>query len=427
MNDAVWRKHERARLRNGNSLFGFALPAALGTLPPWKVRCSRLRFNQKTIVIVLLSVMAAFALVAFSGRMARTRPPSGIARGAIPGSSAEIGTEGVIRMFSATRGWAVTKSRILRTADGGASFEDVTPKGFDPSPGSAWFRDSRFGWVAGASGGNAGLVVIRTTDGGATWRRSAIPVGTTGRTPYPLSLRFTTSRHGWLLASFDAGAGSNPAGAWTTRDGGATWKQVAGTRDREGAAAGQLPRGGIKSGLGARNAETAWVTGLWYGETVWLYATRNAGRTWNRVTIPVPDGFTTSGGAVQTHPPVFMNQKAGILPVIFSEDGAAVFYATRSGGRSWAATTPVRAGEAGYGFVWSFIDARHGFVANGDRLWATTNGARTWKAVSPPGSMAGVTELRFVSAKVGWAVMDGRLKKTIDGGRHWIMASPQIP
>ena len=85
------------------------------------------------------------------------------------------------------------------------------PAGFEPR--SATFVSDRTGWVLGSAGGKA--VVVRTRDGGRTWRAVPAPAAP----PDDLAtLRFAGLRDGFATG----------AQLWATHDGGATWAVVPG-------------------------------------------------------------------------------------------------------------------------------------------------------------------------------------------------------
>jgi len=64
--------------------------------------------------------------------------------------------------------------------------------------------------------------------------------------------------------------------------------------------------------------------------------------------------------------------------------------------------------------VWSFADSEHGFVADGNKLYATGNGGQSWPSMDL--ELTDVTQLNFITAEKGWAVAEGKLFKTANGG-----------
>ncbi len=186
-------------------------------------------------------------------------------------------------------------------------------------------------------------------------------------------------------------------------------------------AAGSLPFGGHKAGLAFASPIGGWVSGFDYGNEIVLYASHDGGRTWARQRVTAPGEYSTEGGAVETRSPIFFGEGSpdGLLPVVFHADGQPiVFHVTHDGGATWQPTTAV-VSAVNNSFVWSFADLRHAFAPDGDRLYATGDGAMSWQAVIPNVSLGGVSQLDFVSARTGWAVVGGSLVKTTDGGRTW--------
>ena len=109
------------------------------------------------------------------------------------------------------RGWLLPfsdRSRLLRSLDGGASWQSVTLPAvtgltFLSAYNSIAFGDDRNGWLVGSGG-----VVLASKDGGNTWRRQAL--GTERTTSYVFAIDGQTA---WI-------AGSYPATLLTTSTGG---------------------------------------------------------------------------------------------------------------------------------------------------------------------------------------------------------------
>ena len=148
-------------------------------------------------------------------------------------------------------GWTSTyEGRVIRTQNGGVTWEDVTPPFLDlPRLSSLDFCSPDCGVVVGNVG-----EVVRTFDGGETWTRL------TGLTEEGLStVRFGDSDHGWAVGEdgtvlrFDFSADS--------------WSQQFSSTP------------GTLHGLFALNADTAWAVG-WNGTVI---RTWNAGDNWYKI------------------------------------------------------------------------------------------------------------------------------------------------
>jgi photosystem II stability/assembly factor-like uncharacterized protein len=139
---------------------------------------------------------------------------------------------------------------VLRTLDGGSSWQDVSPvsAGFR----DIFFLDSRTGWVAGSS-------LYKTTNGGTSWTRQFGDDSTEFT-----SVSFTDSHNGWAVGFANL--------VLHTTDGGQTWI----AQD-----IGAPPLTAI-NGVTAVSPSTAWIAG-WNG---FIARTTNSGQTWRAETIP---------------------------------------------------------------------------------------------------------------------------------------------
>ena len=169
---------------------------------------------------------------------------------------------GPAAMISASSGWLLTKGvGLFATRDGGMSWTLVdsslgkfdrlyadslgklilwsydgrsrtTDVAWSPDAGVTWrtfawtdcqiegfhFRGQKLGWAFGASisPGTAAKkpIVLRTTDGGQTWRSSVPPAGRWEAAPVT-DVRFADSRNGW--------AADGHSKIWRSKDGGDSW------------------------------------------------------------------------------------------------------------------------------------------------------------------------------------------------------------
>ncbi len=330
-----------------------------------------------------------------------------------------------IHMLDAQTGWAVTaKGHIIRTADGGVHWKNVTPN--FPSTASqqkvvADFFTFSIAWVAKSqtnADGTITVVVFRTTDGGQTWQDTTIqqisPI---------FQITFADAQHGWMLSKQVDLANAEAIDILRTTDGGKTWAIVSSVlpASTDTPPPGRLPFGGDKAGLGFLDTMTGWTTGSFpLNGYVFFYVTHDGGATWNRQTVP----FSTDQASTQiaTRPPRFFTATDGILPVSFVTENASSldFYVTHDAGTTWKSTTPLAASAS----VSDVIDVNHGWASDGTLLYVTSDGGQHWAKLSPGGSFQHVTRLDFVSSNIGWAIgaTDSHapsLLKTVDGGQTW--------
>jgi photosystem II stability/assembly factor-like uncharacterized protein len=185
-----------------------------------------------------------------------------------------------------------------------------------------------------------------------------------------------------------------------------------------------LPYTGAKTGIGALNASTAWVTGGLDSNLPWLYVTHDSGATWQRQTLGLPAGAPPEL-SVSTVAPIFFNAQDGILPAWYSStmnSPLMYFYVTHNGGASWKSTTLVGA-DYFQGAGLDFLTVNQGWVSFRALLFVTSDGGQHWTQLPQSSALEDVSGMSFVSNEVGWAIdlADGALHlvKTTDGGRTW--------
>jgi photosystem II stability/assembly factor-like uncharacterized protein len=258
---------------------------------------------------------------------------------------------------------------VLRTVDGGRSWQQVSP----PGAADLQFRDieafdARHA-VALTIGEGTDSRIYRTSDGGRTWTeafRNDEP------TAFYDCLTFTDRRHGLAL--------SDPVGGkfriLATADAGRTWT-VRPTTGMPDALPGEFAfaaSGTCLVSADRRGAGRAWfATGG--AERARVFATRDNGRTWRVTDTPIPSGPTAGVYSL-----AFKNPWDGIAvggdfqTPTSAPNGSAV---SRDGGRTWH-TSAVVPGEYRSGTDW--VGAGPVALAVGPTgSDISTDGGNTWK------------------------------------------------
>ncbi len=326
-----------------------------------------------------------------------------------------------IHMFTPMRGWGIIENQLLATNDGGFTWAGVpVPGGEFSGYNGAFFHSEReaFILVAAPDGRNSGTLNY-TADGGQTWQSIPVPMSSG-------SIQFmpNTNLEGLIVQTLGPAAGSMPVAVFQSLDR-VNWLRTF-AHDQPGEVAG-LPFSGVKSGAVFANLSLGYITGSEPVEnSIYLFRTTNAGRSWERVALPLPEGIQNDY-MTETLPPVFFSDGKGFLPVDFLTDDEAVrvFYYTEDTGWNWAPRSSLQRGSA-----YEFVNHSTGWAWAGRSLFYTTDGAQTWAAqpVSFSAREAGVF-LNFIDPRNGWLVtVDDRsrvrLYRTSDSGGTWTVVIP---
>lgn len=308
----------------------------------------------------------------------------------------------VIDMLTLSEGWAIgsapgdANDHVLRTTDGGLTWRDVSP----PEPAAAAassraavgeFRDSLAGWVtyyARDVSTEAAALVWRTSDGGATWLPGT-PLDMSDMEFFAISdLYFASATNGWLMAHVGAGMNHDYVVVFSSADGGQTWTRVV---DPFEVADDVLQQSCLKTGLVFLNPTTGWATGDCQGVAPGLFFQRSddGGRTWRQQDLPAPaqrlDAFERQDGG------------CGTYNLVAFPPGEVV-----------VAVTCIRYAET--------LEVRH-------FLYASADGGATWSSSPLP-----ARDYAWLDRMTGWAIDPAdpnnpaalrRLYQTTDGGQTW--------
>jgi photosystem II stability/assembly factor-like uncharacterized protein len=333
-----------------------------------------------------------------------------------------------LHMIDARTGWAeeveggvgagLSVSSVVRTTDGGIHWRDATPR--PSSPHQIYRGTFSVGWLSALNAwistymlpqnpdGSRSPVLFTTSNGGETWKTNALPHGG--------YVDFINARDGWLVSG---------NGVYRSTDGGETWGKI-------GSA--EFPGRFDPAGMTFLSATTGWITGSGDArDGIYLLVTRDGGHTWQRQKLSLPPQVTPPF-AYYTVPPKFFTPRDGVLSQ--PHVSYVVLYVTHDGGTTWMPTTPLTFPQGYYrggSFAdvgGSLVDVNHGWVTDGDTLYATNDGGRRWAAIRPGWPFREVGGLDFISIQVGWAtghfVNAPFLLRTIDGGHTWTDLSQDL-
>jgi photosystem II stability/assembly factor-like uncharacterized protein len=265
-------------------------------------------------------------------------------------------------------------------------------------------------WASGQHG-----TVVRTTDGGRTWKRDTVP-GASG-----LDLRAIEATSALVAHAVSIGDSSR---IYRTTDGGRTWS-LRWSATKKGTFLDAIRFWDARHGIAMSDP----VDGRFL-----LLTTSDGGDTWSEIpperippALEGEGGFAASGSCLT----VF-----GSSHVWFASGGAKVarVYHSPDRGRTWSVhDTPIRAGAPSAGiFSIDFRDARNGVIAGGDyqqpalrgrNLARTTDGGRTWTLVDSTASPAGYrSAVAYVPGDARMLVAVGLNGTDIsrDGGASWL-------
>ncbi len=141
-------------------------------------------------------------------------PPSEILRTTNGGATWETqrrdntpGSYEAIQFVDANNGWVVGSSgKILRTTNGGTSWTLVTNTGISSNSAcyAVFFLNANTGWIGNSS---TNQKVLHTRDGGASWITQSVPV------QYSIfSIHFADANNGWLTSDYGGIARTTTAG-----------------------------------------------------------------------------------------------------------------------------------------------------------------------------------------------------------------------
>jgi len=333
-----------------------------------------------------------------------------------------------ISMSDNLRGWGLEQAgKILKTLDGGQTWQDLTPVGSASTTLSFFALNSEAAWAVPGAG-----VIWRTQDGGLTWKPSQ-PLELPAEGNYRvLSLVFPDAMHGWISFLAENAVSDPRFLLFRSEDGGESWKRVSSLENP--ALAAYLPD--TKTSLTFFDGLSGWVGGWWGKDdpSRWFaLKTTDGGNSWQVEALPVIPNLlagqpTNCSGAslVGLHPAAL----AVDLTCTQGQRSLRRFYylsqSTRQNWLSWELSSDVLGLD--------FLDTHVGWrLTTGqpnrlNELSQTLDGGRTWRKIAQASWKT--AQFNFISSQVGWAIVgNGKtsvLIRTADGGKTWAVVNPVL-
>jgi photosystem II stability/assembly factor-like uncharacterized protein len=314
-----------------------------------------------------------------------------------------------IKFVSAQQGYAFTGTQILKTADGGASWERVPFNVAGFSPVSTDMISPETGYAAGSEGSGANTlgVVLKTVDGGGQWTMVFSATPADHYAPYSASIAATGKQHVEVLYQDEVTMGMQVE---MSADGGVKWKaQSTATSEANGGYAGPLHFVSDLTGMVPISSGAS----------------------------PVPSGILTThdGGSHWSESGVKRDWSMNQVDLVTGEDAWATggltgsrgdfIVHTTNGGKTWSQAFPFPAPTDALQFYSASSGYGLGLSSNPKALLKTDNGGSSWSLV-PTTFRYTPDSVSFSSARDGWALETTqyppavlRLEATDSGGKTW--------
>lgn len=335
---------------------------------------------------------------------------------------------------------------IVRTSDGGKTWQNVTPPTGAYSPQGFFALDTNTAWASSnvpCCNDHNMTRVWRTKDGGKTWRASQ-PFSTKmdaidrGEFYLPIQIQFIDPNTGWLLFSSDSGMWSVLGGILMhTTDGGSTWIKLTTDQTRK-------LLNCWSGGLVFINSTTGWYGTSCVGSPRVFQFNNMFGEGGWKI-MKTTDGGTSFTASTLIPTPPDLQKLAATNPDMDCGERKVVAFAPNALGVEWECRNYVTYEEYNYfslstdsGNTWNtwtpsgneyFIDAAHGLrLLVPRKLQQTTDSGISWSTIKTVAWQS--AQFNFINEHEGWAIVTignaSALVHTTDGGNTWLEIHPVI-
>ncbi|MEK5476373.1 YCF48-related protein [Paenibacillus sp. FSL R5-0407] len=349
------------------------------------------------------------------------------------------------RLLGASKGlaWGSTRSelRLYVTQDSGKTWTNISPSASVQFPNNPeygtdlFFVDAEHGWIVRDSLGSGEAIILRTGDGGLTWKMASLP-----EADDVASIYFLDQDRGWILTVGNGPDSSEAKALYSTTNGGATWTKIMSTPilpTDTSSIDHTLPKLGNPVGMIFTNKTNGYITMIEAGLPA-LYVTTNGGSQWTKDNgFFEKDKFSTCS-RFSVGAPSFFNGSgsAGWISIGCEREEAVKYngYFSSDSGKSWLLSPfglPWRDGNDAH-LSMTFLNPMEGWAIQNATLYHTVDQGKSWtlfpenvKLKEVLADYPEVVKIQFFSPKVGWLLVEKSDKKrslllqTQDGGASW--------
>lgn len=347
------------------------------------------------------------------------------------------------QLLSETTGlaWGCTRNelRLYITEDNGKTWTNISPAAsvpFTTTPEygkDIFFLDPDHGFIVRNSAGLGDTLVLRTSDGGATWKVTSFPGNGEVK-----AMVFADPSNGWILSEGTSRA-NGVRSLFATDDGAQSFEALIGGTDLESLLSTDHPTGipGIQSSMAFTSPLRGFVSEIKEGLPT-LYVTENGGLTWapnerffNLDKYKTCDSFTIGkvsffSGSV----------REGWIPVGCSRGNSTKFngYFTEDAGNTWTLAPFKLSWQTGLNekLAPTFLNRNEGWTLLDSTVYYTSDQGVSWTPLPPSEKLIEtlqgypeIVKLQFFNPQVGWLLVAKEdqqrslLMQTKDGGRSW--------
>lgn len=338
--------------------------------------------------------------------------------------------------------WGTTRGelRLYSTMDNGVTWTNISPSSaiqFSNNPRygkEIYFTDPDHGWIVRRSIASDQAVILRTTNGGATWKLSSL-----SNSLEVAAIQFVDAKYGFIMTVGDQGGDKEAKVLFETEDGGATWveKMSNDALPNETKRNLVLPKEASFVSMEFTSRNNGYITMIKAGIPS-LYTTSDGGIDWreqdnffDRSKYQDADQFTI--GALSA----FNDQSdTGWISVgiIRNDESKYNGYFTSDAGKTWKLVNFKLPWQQGVNAELSpvFLNAKEGWTIHNTTVLHTTDQGENWTSLPQSQQLENIindypeiVKLQFFTSKVGWLLVAKNdqkrslLLQTTDGGATW--------
>ncbi|KGK83848.1 hypothetical protein [Clostridium sp. HMP27] len=341
-------------------------------------------------------------------------------------------------MIDSTHGWAVSKEGILKTGDGGFTWENITPKGINVSDkqyiasnskgvnnNSLFYTvlDKEIGFIAYKEKNK--INIFKTFNGGQKWEQTILNLERNWNDEtIEVNIDVVNSKETFVMVTSPKISNNLRMEIYKTDDSGSHWSKVT-----------KNVIDSLNNKDSSYNIEG--ITGIkfisnnmgWYtikGEKTkypFIYNTKDGGVTWEVQKLNVPKEYLKNNEySINTFPPKFSkDNKQGYLPVEIKskEKSSMIFYKTIDGGATWNPSIPVEA-QGGIEIIYG-VD-KDGILwivdGGGNKIYRIFYNDSNVNEITTEINLRG-RKVQFIDKDTGLLILEGILYKTKDKGITW--------